>query len=466
MSAAPAAPDVPSRWTGTLRSRIFATLAVGGFAISGLFAGATYSIARGYLTEQRHRVVLRQTYADADFLRHQLGTTGTSPAEALAALSAAGALAVLVEQDGRWSSSALDVGPDVLPAEVRRRAGEGEVVYAPTRAAGGPALAVGVPLPGVHAVMFEVAPLTELRTTLRLLSMVLSAGTVVATGLAVLVGLWARRRILQPLDHIAATAAAISGGDLDRRLPGTDDPDLVTMVASFNSMVDALRQRLERDARFAADVSHELRSPLTTLVGSVDLLNARSGELTPRAREILRLVTDELDRFQRLLEGLLDLARGDAGVNHLSFEPTDLATLVAEVLRRSRRPADLLEADGETLVRGDRQSLERVVRNLLDNADRHGGGAVRVSVTGASADVLLSVDDAGPGIPAGDRDRVFERFATGGGPRRSGSGSGLGLALVRETARRHGGAVWCAESSAGGARFVLRLPAAQEEVGE
>jgi two-component system sensor histidine kinase MtrB len=434
---------------------------MGGLGVCLFFATTTYSIAREYLTEQRYRVVLRQAYADANFLRSRLATTGTRAADALAALSPEGATAVLVERNGRWSSSVLGAGPDIVPATVRRGAAAGQVAYAPARFEGGPALAVGIPLADVGAVVYEVASLTELQTTLRVLSTVLSAGTVAAAGLATVLGLWARRRILQPLAPLATTAAAIASGDLERRLPGTDDPDLVTMVGSFNTMVDALQQRIERDARFAADVSHELRSPLTTLVASVDLLNARAESLPARSRELLALVTAELERFQRLLESLLELARSEAGAHGPDAERIDMAALVAQVLRQSGRPVGLLHTTGEAaVVAGDRVRLERAIANLLDNADRHGGGAVRVDVERDGDAVWITVDDAGPGIPTADRERIFERFATGGGPRRSGSGAGLGLALVEETARAHAGSAWCTDSPAGGARLVFRLPEA------
>jgi two-component system sensor histidine kinase MtrB len=446
--------------TRTLRSRIVLALTVGGLAVCAVFALATYSVSREYLLNFRQHSVLRQAYVDANFLRAQLATAGVTPAQALAALSPAGSTSVLVRHQGTWSSSVLDVGPDAVPPSLLAAADRGTVGYVPTRTGEGPALAVAVPLIGDGVTVYEIAPLVELQTTLTLLMTILSIGTFVGTALAAVVGLWARQRVLRPLDPVASTAAAIAAGDLERRLPGTADPDLVTIVGAFNSMVEVLQQRIERDARFAADVSHELRSPLTTLVGSVDLLNARAAALPERSRQLLCLVTEELGRFQRLLEDLLELARYDAVGPTVRREPVDLAELVVDVLVRSGHPPDLLEVAGAdaTVVSANRMMLERAVANLLDNADRHAGGPTRVGISCREDALWITVDDAGPGILPEDRERVFERFATGRGPRRSRSGVGLGLALVDETARGHGGAAWCVDSPEGGARMILRLP--------
>ena len=370
---------------------------------------------------------------------------------------------MVLQRGGHWFSSSLDTDSGSIPASLRARADAGDVAFVPTDRAGGPALAVAVPLPSVDAVVYEVAPLTELQSTLRILSIVLSGGTLAGAALAGLLGLWAARRVLRPLDPLASTAAAIASGDLARRLPSTDDPDLVTMVGSFNSMIDALQARIERDARFAADVSHELRSPLTTLVGSVDLLNGRADELPPRSRQALDLLTVDLGRFRRMLDDLLELARTGPAGTPSDGEALDLHELVQHVLLRTGRPASLLRpAASSALVRGDKLRLERALTNLLDNAERHAGGVTAVELQSDETSVTITVDDEGPGVPPPDRERIFERFATGGAGRGSGTGTGLGLALVQETARSHGGAVWCAPPPSGrGARFLLRLPAAR-----
>jgi signal transduction histidine kinase len=228
-------------------------------------------------------------------------------------------------------------------------------------------------------------------------------------------------------------------------------------------MVDALAARIERDARFVADVSHELRSPLTGLVTSVEVLGARREELSPRGRQALGFVEAELGRFRRTLDDLLQLARMDGDRSLGPVGEFSMTTLVRELLAVTGRPVSLLDAEPEarTVVRADKPAIERALRNLVDNADRHGGGVRCVHVAAQDGSVLISVDDAGPGVPAEDRERVFERFARGHrAARGSLPGAGLGLAIVAETAARHGGATWCAAAPEGGARFTLSLPRA------
>jgi signal transduction histidine kinase len=245
------------------------------------------------------------------------------------------------------------------------------------------------------------------------------------------------------------------------RLPATDDPDLVAIVAGFNSMVDALAARIDRDARFVGDVSHELRSPLTTLVTSVEVLAARRDELSPRGQQALALVEGELGRFRRTLDDLLQLARIDGAGAMDAAVPVSMSELVREVLASTGRAVALAaDPDADTTVTGDKLSLERAVSNLLDNADRHAGGPKAVRVERRQDTVVVTVDDGGPGVAMEDRERIFERFARGqGAARRSLPGAGLGLAIVAETAARHGGAAWCADAPDVGARFSLSVPA-------
>lgn len=447
-----------------LRARIVLGYAAGTLLVSIVLVTTTFLLARSYLLDQREASLTRQAFADANVLDSRLATAGTGVGDVLGELVPSGGADVVVNDGDSWYSSGLDVGARDVPATLR------DLVTADAAAASqvvetadGPRLVVGLRLHGTDVEFYELAPLNELRQVLSTLAAVLGAGALAATAAGTAFGVWASRRAVQPLEQVAGAATRIAGGELGTRLPATDDPDLVGIVASFNSMVDALGARIQRDARFVGDVSHELRSPLTSLVTSVEVLGARRDELSPRGREALALVEGELTRFRRTLDDLLQLARLDGADVAAAQQPVCLADLVRQVLAHGGRPDDLLAvADGaDTTVRGDKTSLERAVRNLLDNADRHAGGPSAVRVQRRGDAVLVSVDDAGPGVAAEDRERIFERFARGPrAARRSLPGAGLGLAIVAETAARHGGAAWCSEAPGGGARFTLSLPAA------
>ena len=330
-----------------------------------------------------------------------------------------------------------------------------------TRAQDAPAVAVGVPLPAVDAHFFEVVSAQELARTLDTLRIVLAVFAALTAAAGALLGRWAARRVVAPLDHVAGAAARIAGGALDTRLPTTEDPDLATIVGSFNSMVDAVHERIERDARFAADVSHELRSPLTALVTSVDVLDGRRDELSERSRRALDLVKADLRRFHRALEDLLELGRLESGAAGLDGSTLDARDLVRFALEESGRDVGLLRTpagSGGTLVAVDKAQMQRALVNLFENAERHGGGLSGITVAPDVDGVVIAVDDDGPGVPIEDRERIFERFVRGGS-RGSLPGAGLGLSLVAETVRSHGGAIWCGSAPGeSGARFTLRLP--------
>ncbi|MGY1624145.1 sensor histidine kinase [Geodermatophilus sp. SYSU D00965] len=444
-----------------LRARIVLGFAAGALLVSAVLVTTTWLLARGYLIDQRERSLTRQALADANVLSSRLATAGTDVGEAVAELVPSGGADVVVRSEDAWYSSSLDVGARDVPAELRAIVADGSAGTVRVDTASGPALLVGAPVPAAGVEFYELSPLTELQQVLRTLAAVLGAGALAATAAGAAFGVWASRRAVAPLEQVAAAATRIAGGELATRLPPTDDPDLVAIVASFNSMVDALAARIERDARFVADVSHELRSPLTGVVTAVEVLAARRSELSPRAEQALALVEGELARFRQMLDDLLELARLDGAPPCERSAPVSMTTLVREVLAASGRDAGLLAADPdeETTVVGDKTGLERAVRNLLDNADRHAGGPCAVYVRRCEDTVVVSVDDAGPGVPPEERERVFERFARGPrAARRSLPGAGLGLAIVAETAARHGGAAWCSTAPEGGARFSLSVP--------
>jgi signal transduction histidine kinase len=446
-----------------LRARIVLAFAAGALLVSAVLVVTTYALARSYLLDQREDAATQAAFIDADLLRSRLATSGTEIADVLSQLTS-GSSEVVVRSGGSWYSSSLDVGARDVPAQLQELVTSGSAGRARVSSADGPRLVVGVPMASTDLEFYGIAPLVELQSVLRTLGAVLGAGALAATAAGAAFGIWASRRVVHPLDQVAAAATRIAGGEVSTRLPPTDDPDLVAIVGSFNTMVDALAARIERDARFVGDVSHELRSPLTSLVTSVEVLCSHREELSQRSQQVLDLVERQLATFRATLDDLLELARLDDETALQARPPVVLGDLVREVLAATGRPADLLVTDeaARTVVAGDKRGLERSVRNLLDNADRHAGGACCVRVERRDGSVVLTVDDAGPGVPLEDRERVFERFVRGPrAARGSLPGAGLGLAIVAETAVRHGGAAWCSASSFGGARMALSLPAVE-----
>jgi len=286
--------------------------------------------------------------------------------------------------------------------------------------------------------------------------------------------LFAARRTVRPLATAAQAASAIAGGRLDTRLETTDDPDLSVLTDSFNDMAAALQQKVERDARFASDVSHELRSPLMTLSASVEVMEARRDDLPERAQAALDLLSGDVTRFQGLVEDLLEISRFDAGAIRLHMEELLAAEFVRQAVSVSslpETPVHVSQRSEVAVIRGDRRRLARVIANLIDNARAYGGAEPEITITEsdqpdeALSHILIAVEDRGPGVAPEERDLIFERFARGGGAgRRTGSeGAGLGLALVDEHVRMHGGRVWVEDrlDGEGGARFVIEMPASE-----
>ncbi len=440
----------------------FASLAL---VVSAILAGGTYLTAREYLVNQRQQSAARQAFADASVIREGLLTSGADVIEVLGSAAPGSRSVVLLQRGTEWYSSSLTVAEDAIPATIREHVeGRGGAAVAWARLDDSPVLVVGVPIPAIDGYFYEIQSTSELHTTLLTLATVLGAFGVLTTVGGTLGARAVAARAVAPLDSVASAAARIAAGQMDTRLPPTDDPDLSVIVGSFNTMVEALDDRIRRDARFAADVSHELRSPVTTLSTSVEILGSAREELPPRSRRALELVETEVLRLRRSLEHLLELGRLDAGVAHRDVTEIDVHDLVRHALAESHRPAELLSREdprGPTTVRADKQELYRALLNLFDNADLHGEGLTGVSVRSLEDRVEVRVDDAGPGVPPDERDRVFERFARSGS-RGSRAGTGLGLSLVRETVGAHGGAVWCETSPVGGARFVVALPLAEE----
>lgn len=445
--------------------------------LSGALAGTTYGLVHHYLLGERESSAVHQAYSDARVLKRDLAYAGANPGEALSSLTGAQGNGAFVFQHGEWYSASVSVGtstatsrPGSLPAGLVRMVLTGVPAQQRVVIAGQPEVAVGVPLASVDAYFFEIESLSELSSTLGLLAIVLCSCALATTLGGLLVGRWASRRLVRPLSGVAAVAAAIAGGALDQRLAPTDDPDIDGLAHSFNEMVEALQQRMKRDARFASDVSHELRSPLTTVQAAVELLEGSRDDLSPDGRKALDLLSSEVSRFSTMVQDLLEMARADAGATATDMEEIALDDLVVHTVAAYTDGAvPVVVAPGAvgTWVLGDRRRLQRVLVNLLDNAAAYAGGATEVRVERRAGRALVTVEDAGPGVPPDERHAIFDRFYRGAsaGQRTGASGSGLGLALVAEHVRAHEGSVQATDRPGGGARFVVSLPVAWGEGG-
>lgn len=265
------------------------------------------------------------------------------------------------------------------------------------------------------------------------------------------------RRALRPVDAIRSEMAAITASeDLARRVPEPDTHDEIARLATTtNETLAALQHSVERQRRFVADASHELRSPIASLRTQLEV-----GAAHPELLDVDGAVEDTV-RLQELAADLLLLARLDAGEKPGEGQ-VDLAALAREELsQRTRDRADVRMDLRNVEVTGSRSQLARVLGNLVNNAQRHARSHVTVTTRADDAWAVLEVSDDGDGVPQSERDRIFERFVRLDDARtRDDGGAGLGLAIARDVAARHGGTLTVREAPGGGALFELRVPAA------
>ena len=495
-------------------ARITVIFALGALLLSFSMGSLSYFTTRHFLLAERESAALNQAFANALVMQQYIASGNTQYAGKLASLDVGSDSDSLLVHNGKPYSSSLSLDEASIPAELRSEVAEENVATQTYDAGdkGQPQIVVGVPMPSVHASYFQVFSLSDLAHTLQVLGITLIAAGVVTTLLGAALGRFASRRLLRPLAGVSRAAVAIAGGQLDTRLaPEANDPDLEGLTTSFNTMVDEIQARIEREARFNSDVSHELRSPLTTLSASLEVLEADNDKLPPRAQRALELLGDDLRRFQRMVGNLLEMSRADAGSIDVFLEEVDPGELVERAVEAAVRDMrDMGDgADGPDVVIApavdrlrvgvDKRRFERVIANLLENAAYYGGGATAIWVGavqgahGVGADgarlgvggveaaggggaanatpggppdtIEIAVDDSGPGIDPVERTKIFERFYRGSasGRRGTGTGSGLGLALVAEHMRLMHGQVWVESSPTGGARFVLTLPVLDDE---
>jgi two-component system, OmpR family, sensor kinase len=324
---------------------------------------------------------------------------------------------------------------------------------------------------GEEGTVVVALPLTEVRATQRRLLLIgggVSGFVLVAIGLA---AYWLTRRELRPLERMAQKAGAIAGGDLSQRVE-PDDPrtEVGRLGGALNTMLHeierAFRERLaaeERLRQFVADASHELRTPVTSIRGFAELFRRGAGDRPADLANVMRRIEQEGERMGALVEELLLLARLDQG-QPLERQPVDVAAVVEAAVEAARAadPERPIEVDSQRplIVLGAESRLRQVVDNLLTNARVHTppGTAIHVRLAAADEQAVLEIADEGPGVPAEEVDRIFERFyRTDRSRTRSQGGVGLGLAIVRSLVEAHGGAVAYRPRPGGGSIFSVAL---------
>ncbi|MBN1956273.1 MAG: HAMP domain-containing histidine kinase [Anaerolineae bacterium] len=301
-----------------------------------------------------------------------------------------------------------------------------------------------------------------------LLPAILQAG-LVALVLSIFLAWLVTRSISRPLKRVAGAARAIARGDLEQRAPVSGPQEICDLAQAFNHMAGRVADTHQAQRDFIANVSHELKTPLTSVQGFSQAILDGTVEEKEAVRRSAQVIYDEAERMRRMVEALLGLARFDAGQVDIQRAPVDLTALLTRSVERMIPQAEAagnvlqLAVEEGLIVTGDADWLTQVLVNLLDNAIRHTrNGRIEVAGKRQGKWLEIAVTDTGQGIPAEHIPRVFERFYQADGARRHQGGVGLGLSIVREVIQLHGGTV-AVESVVGlGSRFTVRLPLREE----
>lgn len=390
---------------------------------------------------------------------------------------------LVVPGDGPRAATAA--GPvQQVPDALREFVKAGQVSYqyatVHTDSFSGPALIVGSPTssPVTNLELYLIFPLTNEESTIALVRGTMATGGVVLLGLLAAIALLVARQIVLPVRSASRIAERFAEGHLTERMPVRGEDDMARLAVSFNDMAESLHRQITQleefgnlQRRFTSDVSHELRTPLTTVRMAADLIHDHihdsADDLDPALRRSTELMVSELDRFETLLNDLLEISRHDAGVAELSVESVDLRSTVKSALENVGHLAadadiELIEdmPDDEVIAEVDPRRVERILRNLIANAIDHAEHKpVRIRMAADEDTVAVTVRDYGVGLRPGEEKLVFSRFwrSDPSRVRRSG-GTGLGLAISIEDARLHQGRLEAWGEPGKGACFRLTLP--------
>ncbi|KRE33747.1 histidine kinase [Mycobacterium sp. Soil538] len=404
-------------------------------------------------------------------------------ADAEAGLAGTFDAVLIVPGDGPRAATAA--GPiDQIPNSLRDFVEAGQVSYqyatVHTDGFSGPALIIGSPTssPVTNLELYLIFPLNNEQSTIALVRGTMATGGVVLLGLLAAIALLVARQIVLPVRSASRIAERFAEGHLSERMPVRGEDDMARLAVSFNDMAESLQRQITQleefgnlQRRFTSDVSHELRTPLTTVRMAADLIHDHihdsPEELDPALRRSTELMVNELDRFESLLNDLLEISRHDAGVAELAVEAVDLRSIVRSALDNVGHLAEDAHVDlmvdlpgDEIIAEVDSRRVERILRNLIANAIDHAERKpVRIRMAADADTVAVTVRDYGVGLRPGEEKLVFSRFwrADPSRVRRSG-GTGLGLAISIEDARLHQGRLEAWGEPGKGACFRLTLP--------
>jgi two-component system sensor histidine kinase MtrB len=352
-----------------------------------------------------------------------------------------------------------------LPSDIRSRVGAGDLAFAWATIADSPRLVVGGRLGASGPAFYFVHDETALEEALAQFRLALIAGALVLIAIALVAARVIARGVLAPVEAASRAAERIERGDLSTRVAVTSNDEFGTWAERFNRMAEALARTIDRleaaeaqNRRFVADVAHELRTPLAALVAEASILREHLDALPDESRRAGELLVGDVGRLRTLVDELMEVSRFDAHAERIALEPIDLGRLVATVTAARLPDTTLVLPEAPTVVESDPRRLERILGNLLDNAREHAPNApVEVTLTADAGAVVLAVADRGPGVPADQLGRLFERFYKAD-PSRHGGSSGLGLAIAAEHAQLLGGTLTATDRPGGGLRIELRLP--------
>jgi signal transduction histidine kinase len=443
-----------------LRTRVAIAFGLLSLVIATAVSSATYFFAAYYLLNQREDAALTRALLDSRAVGAAL-SIGATPIEALEQVPSVGASQALVRSADTWYTPGVTVPPDALPVGLLETAAAAGGAQQRADIGGEPYFVVAVQLS--DAMYVEVFSLQDLDLTLTIGGWVLAAQVVIAGVVGALIGRYTVGQILRPLRRLGEGTRRIASGDLATRIDETGDADLDPIASSFNEMAEAVQSRIQRERRFSANVSHELRSPLTTVVGTADLLDRRREELPEREAGLITVLVEQVHRMSQMLLDLLEISR-IGGDDPIQIETVDVSLLCLDVVRVRNLPDTLVVGDAP-VIRTDGRRFERIVGNLVENAERHGGGVEQVKVELLEHTARISVEDRGPGIDQAQLEKLFEPFSRGEDAHHT-SGAGLGLAIAREQANLLNAELIVENRSSGGARFIVEIPVTGDGNGE